>query len=66
MEKEGLVRALHSVQQVKTVKTLVTDRHPSIQKWLREFKPEIKHFYDVWHVAKSECSEFKISEKIRL
>ena len=54
MEKEGLVRALNSLQQVKTVKTLVTDRHPGIQKWLRETKPEIRHFYDVWHVAKSE------------
>ncbi len=34
------------------IESIVTDRHPQIQKWLRENLPEVIHFYDVWHVAK--------------
>jgi hypothetical protein len=34
------------------VNTLVTDRHPQIQKWLRENQPTTRHLFDVWHVAK--------------
>ncbi|XP_064205610.1 uncharacterized protein LOC135262525 [Anguilla rostrata] len=36
-----------------TVGCLVTDRHPQIQKYVREEKPAVIHYYDVWHVAKS-------------
>ncbi len=35
-----------------TVNAIITDRHPQVQKYLREQKPEVRHFYDVWHVAK--------------
>ncbi|XP_071377166.1 uncharacterized protein [Centroberyx affinis] len=55
MEKEGLIRSLSFLEASGvTIKTMVTDRHPQIQKYLREQKPEIRHFYDVWHVAKGE------------
>lgn len=51
MEKEGLRRSLdllsaHSV----TFDSIVTDRHPQIQKYLRE--ANITQYYDVWHVEK--------------
>lgn len=53
MEKEGLHRCVEFVyEQGLTIDTLVTDRHKQINKWLRESHPEVKHYYDVWHVAK--------------
>ena len=57
MEHKGLVKALkflddNSVQ----VKTLVTDRHKQIAKYMREQMPSIDHRYDVWHVLKGTCS----------
>ena len=58
MEKEGLLRTLNYLQQ-QNVKTdmcvLVTDRQRQINKWLREEHPEIKHYYDLCHVAKGTC-----------
>ena len=53
MEKEGLHRLLEflEVQGLK-VDILVTDRHKQINKWIRENYPEVKHYYDIWHVAK--------------
>ena len=53
MEKEGLARVLHFLQQQGLkISVLVTDRHRQINKWLRENHPGITHYYDVWHVAK--------------
>ena len=53
MEKEGPFRVMHFLQQQDlTTGVLVTNRHKQINKWLREEHPEIKHYYDVWHVAK--------------
>ena len=53
MEKEGLLRGIQFLEQKGlTIKVLVTDRHKQINKWLRECHPQIKHYFDVWHVAK--------------
>ncbi len=41
MDDEGIV-----------VDTMITDRHRQIAKFLREECPEIRHLYDVWHIAK--------------
>ena len=55
MEKEGLLRVIQYLQQHGlNIDILVTDRHRQISKWLRENHPDIKHFYDVWHVAKGK------------
>ena len=55
MEKEGLVRALDFLKQhTLSVGVLVTDRHRQIAKFIREVHPEIKHYHDVWHLAKSK------------
>ena len=40
------------------VDVLVTDRHKQINKWLREAHPKIKHYYDIWHVAKGMCVSY--------
>ena len=53
MEREGLSRMLKFLQQMHSVvKTLVTDCHRQIQKWIKERHPEINHYYDTWHVVK--------------
>ena len=53
MEKEGLHRVMEFLRgENLTVGVLVTDRHRQINKWLREMHPNVKHYYDVWHVAK--------------
>ncbi|KAK0145629.1 hypothetical protein N1851_015461 [Merluccius polli] len=51
MEKEGLKRSLQLLESKGVaVDYIVTDRHPQIQKYLREQK--ITHYYDVWHLEK--------------
>uniref|UniRef100_A0A2C9JZY7 Mutator-like transposase domain-containing protein n=1 Tax=Biomphalaria glabrata TaxID=6526 RepID=A0A2C9JZY7_BIOGL len=34
------------------IKSLTTDRHTSVSKFIRTEKNYIRHFYDIWHVAK--------------
>ncbi|CAM4598848.1 unnamed protein product [Leuciscus chuanchicus] len=51
MEKEGLKRCLDKLESNGlAVDYLITDRHPQIQKYLRE--RSITQFYDVWHFQK--------------
>ena len=58
MEKEGLTRAVKKLQEYGLdIDIMVTDRHRQIAKWIREFLPHIKHYYDVWHLAKGKLGE---------
>ena len=51
----GLIRALDFLNQHGlSVDVLVTVRHRQIAKFVRESHPEIKHYYDVWHLAKGK------------
>jgi hypothetical protein len=53
MEKEGLKRCLdHLEANGFKADYIVTDRHPQIQKYLRE--RNITQFYDVWHFEKGK------------
>ena len=53
MELEGLKRCMGQLDQDGlTAEVLVTDRHPSVKKYMREQRQETKHYYDVWHVVK--------------
>ena len=55
MEKEGLVRSLNFLEDSGVTGTsIVTDRHPQIQKFLREEMDYMVHYYDVWHISKSK------------
>lgn len=53
MEKEGLKRSITFLEN-KDLKIgkMVTDRHVQIRKWLKDEKPDIAHFFDIWHIAK--------------
>lgn len=51
MEKEGLKRSLALLEaRGVALDSIVTDRHPQIQKFLREAK--VTQYYDVWHMEK--------------
>ncbi len=54
MEKEGLRRSLDCLEEsgVK-LDCIVTDRHPQIQKFLKDRK--IIHYYDIWHMVKGNA-----------
>ena len=55
MEKEGLIRCVRFLEGLGlSIGSLITDRHPVVQKWVRENLPNTNHFYDVWHVAKGK------------
>ncbi|XDV25473.1 hypothetical protein PO909_029389 [Leuciscus waleckii] len=52
MELEGLKRSLGVLNAHNlSFDCIVTDRHPQVQKYLRE-EAKITHYYDVWHIEK--------------
>ena len=53
-ELQGLQRSIHFLTDTQglEVKTLVTDRHPQINKWVREQLPAVVHHFDSWHIIK--------------
>lgn len=53
MEKEGFERSLSLLEERGVVvQSLVTDRHTGVQKFMREQKKDIRHFFDPWHMGK--------------
>ena len=60
MELEGLQRSLTFLKDNNVpVSDLITDRHSSVKKYMREKQPDIHHWFDVWHVAKGKFHNFK-------
>ena len=54
MEKEGLVTLLNRLDQTGlNIRSLTTDRHIQIRKYMKEERKDIKHQFDIWHVCKS-------------
>ena len=54
MELEGAKRCFNFlIASGISIAVFVLDRHKSIAKWIRESQPQTKHFYDIWHVARS-------------
>jgi len=59
MEEAALMHSLSFWQQSGlSVDAIVTDRHPAIQKYLRDAVPSVHHYYAVWHVAKGKLIFF--------
>ena len=53
MELEGLKRCLQTLADEDiAISDITTDRHPQVKKFMREQRPEVNHWFDVWHVAK--------------
>lgn len=59
MELEGLKRCLAVIKNADvTIKTLITDRHSGIKKYIRE-NEEIDHRFDCWHLSTSMRQKYK-------
>ena len=57
MELESLKRQLAYIEESNVeVKKLITDRHRQVSAYMARERPNIKHTYDVWHLAKGSCS----------
>ena len=65
MEKEGLIRAINMLEDRDLeIKEIVTDRHPSIQKHIREKMKQTRHYFDIWHIAKSNVDLAFLNQSI--
>ena len=73
MELDGAKQCFDYLQKkgVK-VSVFISDRHKSIAKWIRENEPDVQHYNDIWHVAKSvtkrisQASREKGNESLKL
>ena len=65
MEFEGAKRCFNYLKSAGiSILVFISDRHKGISKWTREKEPNRKHFYDIWHMAKSVTKRFlKASKK---
>lgn len=52
MELAGLKRAMGFLKDHVNIKTLVTDRHSMVKKYMKDCHAEKNHYFDVWHIAK--------------
>ena len=58
MKMEGLQRSLAFLKdKYISISDLITDRHNSVKKYMREKQPDIQHWFDVWHVAEGEMHD---------
>lgn len=54
MELIGLQRCFASLKDEEvSISTFVSDRHRGVAKWIRESFSSVKHFFDIWHVART-------------
>ena len=54
MELEGAKRSFHFLSIMGLpIRTFISDRHRGIAKWIRECQPNTRHFFDIWHIARS-------------
>ena len=53
VELEGLKRCLDHLQEEQVVIKLATDRHVQVRVRMKRERPQIKHNFDIWHLAKS-------------
>ena len=59
MELEGLKRSIAYLRENQLeITTLVTDRHISVNAYIRDKEKDITHYFEVWHVGKGQyfCS----------
>ena len=59
MELYRLKIGLQKVKACLNVSHLITDRHASIKKYMRDDQADIKHNFDIWHMVKGIINEFK-------
>ena len=53
MEIEGLIRCRKELESEEiAVGSLTTDRHVSVEKYMKEHWRGPDHYFDLWHIAK--------------
>ena len=53
-ELEGAKRCFNYLKGLGlSIAIFVSDRHKGIAKWIRENCASTKHYYDIWHIARS-------------
>ncbi|XP_033116607.1 uncharacterized protein LOC117116642 [Anneissia japonica] len=64
LENEGLKRCLNELKDHQvSIHTLATDRHPMVNKTMREQYRQINHEFDIWHRAKSLRKKLSAASK---
>ncbi|KAH9374581.1 hypothetical protein HPB48_009683 [Haemaphysalis longicornis] len=64
MEKEGLKRWLEKLDATGVMmQSLTTDRHPSIRRYWRLERPGMRHYFDIWHIAKGVKKKLRAARK---
>ena len=54
MEKTGLIKLLEKVETLGVkARSITTDRHQGVTKYLREERQDIIYQYDIWHFTKN-------------
>ncbi len=62
MELLGAQRCFERLHPEKIdLSTFVSDRHAGIAKWVRINESKTRHYFDIWHVAKSICKKFIVA-----
>lgn len=57
MEIEGLKRCLQNLKDRNIrITDLTTDRHVQVKSYMAKEETSIRHWFDVWHVAKGKSS----------
>ena len=66
MELEGAKRSFSALKEFGLkIATFISDRHRGIAKWVRESQPDTKHFFDIWHVARTIAKKMLAASKER-
>ena len=64
MELEGCKRGFgFLVAAGQRITTFVSDRHRGIAKWFAEFHKSVKHYFDLWHVDRSNTKKLLKASK---
>ena len=64
MELIGLQRCFDSLKgEDVLISTFISDRHRGVAKWIRETFSSVKHFFDIWHVARTITKKLQQAAK---
>ena len=65
MELEGAKRSFNAIKVTgkHPIKTLMSDRHRGIGKWMKTSQTDTTHYYDIWHQAKSTVNKVLTASK---
>ena len=54
MELVGCQRGIEFLKNKEVpISVFVSDRHTGIAKWIRDSEKQLKHYFDIWHVART-------------